>query len=90
MKLQKRLAAAGLGAALQLFSMTPREISLALSIQRTRERQQMPHTWLLSRYMALAIHAPDKLPPPPMDEMPEMTGDEIKRRLLAWRRKEET
>ena len=89
LKLQEKLAAHGLSAALQLFSMTPREISLAISLQHARERKEMQRLWLLSRYTALAVHAPERLPPPPTEDMPEMTDEEMKRRLLAWRRKDD-
>lgn len=74
---------------MRLFSMTPREISLAIARHRAREKQTLQQIWLLSRYTAFSIHAPERLPPPPADEMPEMTAEEMKRRLLAWRRKEE-
>lgn len=47
--------------------------------------------WLLGQYMALAMHAPGRLPPlpPGLEARAPMTDDEMKRRLLAWRGKDE-
>ena len=46
--------------------------------------------WLLSRLMALAVHAPDRLPAAPARvHGPAMTDEEMKQRLLSWRGKED-
>ncbi|MBE5783274.1 MAG: hypothetical protein E7329_08190 [Clostridiales bacterium] len=70
---------------------TPREISLTLSAFRAREHQKSQDQWFLGKMMALAFHAPDRLPscPPPVPPSREMRADEMKKRLLAWRRKDE-
>ena len=70
--------------------MTPREISLLLIACRARMQHRENERFLLMRAMALAYHAPEKLPSPPVPILPpgEMTDDEIKQRLLAWRGKE--
>ncbi|MBQ9263741.1 MAG: hypothetical protein IJ189_05960 [Clostridia bacterium] len=73
------------------FRMTPREIHYALTVCQARARQQAKQSLLLARYMALAVHdparLPDALPDPPASPM---TGEQMKQRLLAWRRKETT
>lgn len=85
----EKLAAAGIENPWQVLSYTPREISLFLQAHQARERKRQQQLWLLSRYVALAVHAPEKLPPPPADLLPDMTDEEMKQRLLAWRGKEE-
>ena len=72
--------------------MTPLQIHLLLSARLAQmAREQMEHHFLI-RSIALAIHAPERLPPPPNPLFPlgDMTDDEIKQRLLAWRGKDES
>lgn len=87
--MQEKLAASGFAWALQLFSMTLKEIYLALETEKMRHHRRQQDLWLLARYAALAFHAPDKLPPPPDGAMPPMTDEAMKARLLAWRREEQ-
>lgn len=68
--------------------MTPREIHLLLKAYRAQNQQREHQLWVLARYAALAFHAPDRLPPPPAVPIGEMTADEMKQRLLAWRGKD--
>lgn len=71
-----------------LFAMTPREIHLLLTARQaaiTRENQRL---LLLARYVALAVHDPARLPDLPAPPLSDMTDEEMKQRLLAWRRKE--
>ena len=58
--------------------------------RRAQMDQSALDRWLLTRLIALAIHAPDRLPPPPspVNRRP-MTADEMKQRLLAWRGKDD-
>lgn len=88
----KRAAEAGVKEAKDFFACTPWEISLLLSAHRARIEQEAEARWLAGRYMALAVHAPDRLPaaPAPRFSGREMTDDEMKQRLVAWRGKEGT
>ena len=72
------------------FSMTPRQIHLLLSAHISQMARAQMERHFLVRSMALAIHAPERLPPPPTPSIPleDMTDDQIKQRLLAWRGKE--
>lgn len=70
--------------------MTPREAWLLFAAYRALREQRQETLWLLSRYAALAFHAPDRLPPPPAFSSAPMTDDEMKLRLLSWRGKEKT
>ena len=84
----RQAAEAGLCPSLAL---TPRELSLCLCAHRARLEQQSQGRWLLARLMALAVHAPDRLPPPPSpSRLRPMTDDEMKQRLLAWRGKDDS
>lgn len=76
--------------AIRLFSMTPREISLSIRVHQALENRRCQKEWLLSRYIALAVHAPDRLPPRPAGDLAPMTDDEMKKRLLSWRRKDQS
>ena len=70
--------------------MTPGEISLLLSARRAREKEKLRMIWLQGRYTALAVHAPDQFPSYKEEGMlSPMTDDEMKMRLLSWRRKDE-
>ena len=82
--------AAGLGIAEapRFAALTPREIALTLEAHSARLLRALRDSWELGRLLALAVHAPDKLPPPPAAPLPDMTDDDMKRRLLAWRGKE--
>lgn len=78
-----------MGEAWDFFRRTPREISLILSSHRARSYAQESRLIALSRLTALALHAPDHLPPPPAAPFAgDMTADEMKQRLLAWRGKD--
>ena len=87
-----RAAEAGVPQAHQFFSMTPRQVFWLLTAWRARLRREEEQLVLFSRLEALAYHAPDRLPPLPPDPAfsREMSPDEIKQRLLAWRGKEMT
>lgn len=91
MDLMSRAAEAGVREAAHFMRYTPREISLVLSAFRAREDQKCREQWLLGRMLALAFHAPDRLPscPPPSLPPREINAEEMKQRLLAWRRKDE-
>ncbi len=70
--------------------MTPRELALAFTAHRAQTDRRTHDRWLLTRLIALAVHAPDRLPPPPSppDSRP-MTAEAMKQRLLAWRGKDD-
>lgn len=72
--------------------MTPRQIQLLLSACHANMDRAQMERYDLIRSIALAIHAPERLPPPPPSLLPpgDMTDDEIKQRLLAWRGKEKS
>ena len=72
--------------------MTPREIHLLLSACHAQMTRAQLERHFLIRSLALAYHAPERLPPPPIVSPPpeDMTDDEIKQRLLAWRGKEKS
>ena len=72
-----------------LFSLTPRELAAHFTARRVQAAQRAYDRWQFSRLIALAVHAPDRLPPPPSPPPGRpMTADEIKQRLLAWRGKD--
>lgn len=69
---------------------TPRELELELKAFAAREKKERLETWLLGRYIAIAVHDPAHYPLPPADLSPaDMTDEEMKQRLLAMRGKEE-
>lgn len=78
----------GLKEAVRFPAMTPREISLLLSAHYAVLAQRRLDRWALAKLTALSLHAPDRLPPPPEMPLEDMTDDEMKRRLLAWRGKD--
>ena len=80
----------GCGEATDLLSLTPREAALVLSAHRAKREEALMDQWRLSRLVALAVHAPDRLPPRPLPAAPPapLPYGEMKRRLLAWRGKE--
>jgi len=59
-----------------------------LRAHQAGERRRLEELWLLARYAALAVHAPEKLPAMPPAPLRPMTDDEMKQRLLGWRRKD--
>ncbi|MBE5787970.1 MAG: hypothetical protein E7324_10640 [Clostridiales bacterium] len=61
---------------------------MCIQVHQAQEKRRRQEEWRLSRYIALAVHAPDRLPPPPVDNLSPMTDEEMKRRLLSWRRKD--
>ena len=70
--------------------MTPREIALVFSAHRARMERKNLERWLLLRGVALAVHAPDRLPPvPSASPGPPMSAEAMKQRLLAWRGKDD-
>ena len=76
---------------LPCFALTPRELALSFAAHRAQTERQAYDRWLLTRLVALAVHAPDRLPPSPpslLDRRP-MTAEAIKQRLLAWRGKDD-
>lgn len=79
-----KAAEAGISEAKDFFSMTPREIFLLLSARRAHFQRREREKIRFLHALALAVHAPEKLPPvPPCLPLPEMTDDEIRRRLFA-------
>ena len=74
--------------AADFFCMTPREIHGAVTAFGKRQAQRQREIVLLARYIALSVHAPALLPSLPQDPLPPMTDEQIKQRLLSWRRKE--
>ena len=70
--------------------MTPRELALTFTAHRARREQAAYDRWALVRSVALAVHAPDRLPPPPSPpSRSPMTAEAMKQRLLAWRGKDD-
>ena len=88
-KLQRQAAENGVAQACAFFDMTPGEIALVLKSHTAMRQQQLQAAHLQAKLMALAVHAPRQLPPLP-SPVPgnRMTPDEMKQRLLSWRRKE--
>lgn len=76
--------------AARFFAMTPREIHWTLLSRRAESVRRTEDAVFLSRLVALAVHDPARLPPLPASPLPEMTADEMKQRLLSWRRKDES
>jgi len=83
--LSRAAAEAGVNEAWRIFSLTPRETALLIA----RHRAGAAAGLYLARLVALAVHAPERLPIPPPPPMRDMTADEIKQRLLAWRGKDD-
>lgn len=88
--MQQKAAARGILQAYRFFDMTPRQVCLCLKAHSAQEKQHISSLHLQAALMTLAFHAPAKLPSLPSflpaDEMP---WEEMKQRLLAWRRKDE-
>ena len=73
-----------------LTSLTPRQAYLRILCHQARCFQAQRDAHFLARLTALALRAPDRLPsPPPPPLTDEMSADEIKQRLLAWRGKDD-
>ena len=87
--LQRQASEQGLWQAHRFFDMTPGEISLVLLSFAKTKHQQLAQMHASAHLLALAVHSPSLLPqvPSPVPEN-EMTPDEMKQRLLSWRRKE--
>lgn len=79
----------GVPEAAGFFAMTPREIRCALLARQARRNREWERSVVFARLVALAVHDPARLPAPPSAPLPEMTGEEMKRRLQAFCRKEE-
>ena len=77
----------------QLFDLTPREIAWRFEALAARRRERDEEAWMTAKYVALAVHTPEKLPPRPVfyrKEQKAMTDDELRSRLLSWAGKGET
>ena len=75
----------------RFFRMTPRQVCLCLQAYGAGEQHLLSTLHLQAALMALAVHAPARLPDlPSFSPAEEMSWEEMKRRLLSWRRKEET
>lgn len=88
--MQQKAARQGIGEAVRFFDMTPMEVSLCLSAHVGRENRMLEKIHLQAALSALSFHAPSRLPSfsSPLPEE-NMTADEMKQRLLSWRRKDE-
>ncbi len=74
-----------------LTSLTPRQAYLRIRCHQARRFQAQRDAHFLARLTALALRAPDRLPPPPPPPLTaQMSADEIKQRLLAWRGKDDS
>lgn len=86
-KLQRQAAENGVEEACRFFDMTPGDILMLLLSHAKKQHQR----WMLlhagAHLQALSFHAPRQLPPMPVPDQ-EMSSDEMKQRLLSWRRKE--
>ena len=82
-----RAAEAGAADAERLFDKTPREIAWTFSALAARKRAADECAFMAARYIAFAVHAPDRMPPRPVfypAKTPAMTEKDLKTRLLAW------
>lgn len=72
--------------------MTPREIRCLFRSYERQEQKRQEDRALLARFIALAVHAPDRLPPVPSFAAPgeAMTDEEMKNRLMRIAGKEMT
>lgn len=88
-KLQRQAAENGVAQACAFFDMTPGEVLLVLLSHAREQHQQLLLLHAGAHLHALSFHAPRQLPPLP-SHVPgkSMTPDEMKQRLLSWRRKE--
>ena len=88
-KLQRQAAENGVAQACAFFDMTPGEVLLVLVSRARKQHQQLLLLHAGAHLQALSFHAPRQLPPLP-SHVPgnSMTPDEMKQRLLSWRRKE--
>lgn len=88
-KLQRQAAENGVAQACAFFDMTPGEILLVLLSHAREQHRQLLLLHAGAHLQALSFHAPRQLPPLP-SHVPgkSMTPDEMKQRLLSWRRKE--
>lgn len=88
-KLQGSAARQGVEEAVRFFDMTPRQVAWALQCSQALQARQAALLHMQAQLTALAVHAPRQLPPSPCLPGQEMTADEMKQRLLSWRRKDE-
>lgn len=88
-KLQRQAAENGVAQACAFFDMTPGEVLLVLVSHARKQHQQLLLLHAGAHLQALSFHAPRQLPPLPF-YVPgnSMAPDEMKQRLLSWRRKE--
>lgn len=88
-KLQRQAAENGVAQACAFFDMTPGEVLLVLVSHAREQHQQLLLLHAGAHLHALSFHAPRQLPTLP-SYVPgnSMTPDEMKQRLLSWRRKE--
>ncbi len=87
--LQQQAARMGVPGTERFFAMTPFEISLQLEAFAASQRQKLEEMHASAHLQALAFHAPRRLPvSPPVPSARTMTPEEMKKRLLGWRRKE--
>lgn len=88
-KLQRQAAENGVAQACAFFDMTPGEVLLVLVSHARKQHQQLLLLHAGAHLQALSFHVPRQLPPLP-SYVPgnSMAPDEMKQRLLSWRRKE--
>lgn len=89
-RLQERAAEMGHPRAADFFDCTPREVALMLRSHAAAGKQQLSLLHTQARLAALAVHAPGRLPPLPSLPGSPMTPEEMKQRLLAWRREDQS
>ena len=88
--MQHKAAGRGVLEAYRFFDMTPRQVCLCMETHGAVEKQRLSFVHLQAALMALAFHAPGKLPAmPSFSPADEMPWEEMKQRLLSWRRKDE-
>ncbi|MBQ9944022.1 MAG: hypothetical protein IJO67_06630 [Clostridia bacterium] len=88
--MQLKAARRGVQEAERFFRMTPRQVCLCLQTYGARERHLLSSLHLQAALTALAVHAPSRLPEcPSFSPAEEMSWEEMKQRLLSWRRKDE-
>ncbi|MBR6525485.1 MAG: hypothetical protein IKT57_05900 [Clostridia bacterium] len=87
LRLMDRAAGSGIRDAENLWHLTPREIMARLKREKALRYASDKMAWVMARYIALAVHCPEKLPPAPMDPVEEggemMSPDEMKNRMRA-------
>ena len=86
LRLMDKLARNGIRDAESLWHLTPREVMARLKREQALRTTQDKMAWIMARYIALAVHCPEKLPPAPHDpyEKKTMNQDEMKSAMRAW------